>query len=324
MKFFQTSFLNYVFVILLTFAGTWYFISDDKNKLVSASEKSIGSVVTISSVNNKLLKNNRSGIGSGVIFSYDGYIVTNLHILSGQNINVKLDNGKNYLASIIGIDENTDIAVLKISSSEELKPINFANSDSLKVGDRVLAIGNPYGIGISVSNGIISATGRDYGNPYLQLIQTDAAINPGNSGGALINENGNLIGINSKIFSKTGAYQGIGFAIPSNLVVQIATQLIKYGNVKTLWIGNFRVARTRINTNGKVINGLKIIEMENAGPLHNKGVRANDIIIGINDENANWNNLISSLKFATLGENLKLDLITNANQLKTINFKPST
>tara|TARA_Y100000739_G_scaffold48179_1_gene37597 strand:- start:302 stop:1276 length:975 start_codon:yes stop_codon:yes gene_type:complete len=324
MKFFQTSFLNYVFVILLTFAGTWYFISNDKNKLVSASEKSISSVVTISSVNNKLLKNNRSGIGSGVIFSYDGYIVTNLHILSGQNINVKLDNGKNYLASIIGIDKNTDIAVLKISSSEELKPINFANSDSLKVGDRVLAIGNPYGIGISVSNGIISATGRDYGNPYLQLIQTDAAINPGNSGGALINENGNLIGINSKIFSKTGAYQGIGFAIPSNLVVQIATQLIKYGNVKTLWIGNFRVARTRINTNGKVINGLKIIEMENAGPLHNKGVRANDIIIGINDENANWNNLISSLKFATLGENLKLDLITNANQLKTINFKPST
>ena len=324
MKFFQTSFLNYVFVILLTFAGTWYFISDDKNKLVSASEKSISSVVTISSVNNKLLKNNRSGIGSGVIFSNDGYIVTNLHILSGQNINVKLDNGKNYLASIIGIDKNTDIAVLKISSSEELKPINFANSDSLKVGDRVLAIGNPYGIGISVSNGIISATGRDYGNPYLQLIQTDAAINPGNSGGALINENGNLIGINSKIFSKTGAYQGIGFAIPSNLVVQIATQLIKYGNVKTLWIGNFRVARTRINTNGKVINGLKIIEMENAGPLYNKGVRANDIIIGINDENANWNNLISSLKFATLGENLKLDLITNANQLKTINFKPST
>lgn len=324
MKFFQTSFLNYVFVILLTFAGTWYFISDDKNKLVSASEKSISSVVTISSVNNKLLKNNRSGIGSGVIFSSDGYIVTNLHILSGQNINVKLDNGKNYLASIIGIDKNTDIAVLKISSSEELKPINFANSDSLKVGDRVLAIGNPYGIGISVSNGIISATGRDYGNPYLQLIQTDAAINPGNSGGALINENGNLIGINSKIFSKTGAYQGIGFAIPSNLVVQIATQLIKYGNVKTLWIGNFRVARTRINTNGKVINGLKIIEMENAGPLHNKGVRANDIIIGINDENANWNNLISSLKFATLGENLKLDLITNASQLKTINFMPST
>ena len=325
MKFFQTSFLNYVLVILLTFAGTWYFISGDKNKLVSASEKSIGSVVTISSVNNASISNNRDEIGSGVIFSNDGYIVTNLHILSNQNISVKLDNGKKYMASIIGIDKNTDIAVLKISSNEELKPINFANSDSLKIGDRVLAIGNPYGIGISVSNGIISATGRDYGNPYLQLVQTDAAINPGNSGGALINENGNLIGINSKIFSKTGAYQGIGFAIPSNLVVQIATQLIKYGNVKTLWIGNFRVAQTRINTNNKIISGLKIIEMENAGPLYDKGVRANDIIIGINDENANWNNLISSLKFATLGENLKLDLISNnANQLKTIDFKPTT
>jgi len=325
MKFFQTSFLNYILVILLTFAGTWYFISGDKNKLVSASEKSIGSVVTISSVNNASLSNNRDEVGSGVIFSNDGYIVTNLHILSNQNISVKLDNGKKYMASIIGIDKNTDIAVLKISSNEELKPINFANSDSLKIGDRVLAIGNPYGIGISVSNGIISATGRDYGNPYLQLIQTDAAINPGNSGGALINENGNLIGINSKIFSKTGAYQGIGFAIPSNLVVQIATQLIKYGNVKTLWIGNFRVAPTRINTNNKIISGLKIIEMENAGPLYNKGVRANDIIISINDENANWNNLISSLKFATLGENLKLDLISNnANQLKTIDFKPTT
>ena len=325
MKFFQTSFLNYVLVILLTFAGTWYFISGDKNKLVSASEKSIGSVVTISSVNNASLSNNRGEVGSGVIFSNDGYIVTNLHILSNQNISVKLDNGKKYMASIIGIDKNTDIAVLKISSNEELKPINFANSDSLKIGDRVLAIGNPYGIGISVSNGIISATGRDYGNPYLQLVQTDAAINPGNSGGALINENGNLIGINSKIFSKTGAYQGIGFAIPSNLVVQIATQLIKYGNVKTLWIGNFRVAQTRINTNNKIISGLKIIEMENAGPLYEKGVRANDIIISINDQNANWNNLISSLKFATLGENLKLDLISNnANQLKTVDFKPTT
>ena len=325
MKFFQTSFLNYVLVVLLTFAGTWYFISGDKNKLVSASEKSIGSVVTISSVNNASLSNNRSEVGSGVIFSNDGYIVTNLHILSNQNISVKLDNGKKYMASIIGIDKNTDIAVLKISSNQEFKPINFADSDSLKIGDRVLAIGNPYGIGISVSNGIISATGRDYGNPYLQLVQTDAAINPGNSGGALINENGNLIGINSKIFSKTGAYQGIGFAIPSNLVVQIATQLIKYGNVKTLWIGNFRVAQTRINTNNKIISGLKIIEMENAGPLYDKGVRANDIIISINDENANWNNLISSLKFATLGENLKLDLISNnVNQLKTIDFKPST
>ena len=264
--------------------------------------------------------NNKSGIGSGVIFSNDGYIVTNLHILSGKNINIKINKGESYPANIIGIDKNTDIAVLKIISNEKLKPISFADSDNLKVGDRVLAIGNPYGIGISVSNGIVSATGRDYGNPYLQLIQTDAAINPGNSGGALINENGNLIGINSKIFSRTGAYQGIGFAIPSNLVVQIASQLIKFGKVQTLWIGNFRVVKVRINNDGKIINGLKIIEMQNKGPLFDKGIKINDIIIGINEETANWNNLINSLKFATLGENLKLDLINQNRELISINF----
>ena len=306
-------------VILLTFAGTWYFISNDKNKLVSASEKSIESVVTISS-ENMSFANNKSGIGSGVIFSNDGYIVTNLHILSGKNINVKINDGENYPASVIGIDKNTDIAILKISSKEKLKSISFADSDNLKIGDRVLAIGNPYGIGISVSNGIISATGRDYGNPYLQLIQTDAAINPGNSGGALVNENGNLVGINSKIFSRTGAYQGIGFAIPSNLVVQIATQLIKFGKVQTLWIGDFRVIKVRINNNNQIINGLRIIEMQNKGPLFDKGIKINDIIVGINEETANWNNLISSLKFATLGESLKLDLINQNGELISINF----
>ena len=311
--------MTYLLVILITLAGTWYFISNDKNKLVSASEKSIESVVTISSENMSFV-NNKSGMGSGVIFSNDGYIVTNLHILSGKNINVKINDGESYPASVIGIDKNTDIAVLKISSKEKLKSISFADSDNLKIGDRVLAIGNPYGIGISVSNGIISATGRDYGNPYLQLIQTDAAINPGNSGGALVNENGNLVGINSKIFSRTGAYQGIGFAIPSNLVVQIATQLIKFGKVQTLWIGNFRVMRVRIKNNNQIINGLRIIEMQNKGPLFDKGIKINDIIVGINEETANWNNLISSLKFATLGESLKLDLINQNGELISINF----
>ena len=320
MKFFQTYGLSYILVILLTFAGTWYFISNDKNKLVSASEKSITSVVTISSSNNMSSSVNQGGIGSGVIFSDDGYIVTNFHILSGKNINVKLNNGNNYPAAIIGIDKNADIAVLKININEKLRPINVADSNNLRIGDKVLAIGNPYGIGISVSNGIISATGRDYGNPYLQLIQTDAAINPGNSGGALINENGNLIGINSKIFSRTGAYQGIGFAIPSNLVVQIATQLIRFGKVKNLWIGNFRVARVKLNSDNKIVDGLKIIEMESLGPLYEKGIRVNDIIIGVNDGYGNWQNLIQSLRFATLGEDLKLEFFTTSNELLTFEF----
>ena len=322
MKFLQKYGLSYLLVILLTFLGTWYFISNDKNKLVSASEKSITSVVTISSSNNLSYSANQNGIGSGVIFSEDGYIVTNFHIISGKNINVKLNNGNNYPAAVIGIDKNADIAVLKINTDEKLSPINIADSGNLRIGDKVLAIGNPYGIGISVSNGIISATGRDYGNPYLQLIQTDAAINPGNSGGALINENGNLIGINSKIFSRTGGYQGIGFAIPSNLVVQIATQLIRFGEVKTLWIGNFRVAKVKLNNNNKLISGLKIIEMDDFGPLYEKGIRVNDIIININDGNGDWKNLIQSLRFATLGENLKLEFLTTSNQFLTFEFSP--
>ena len=323
MKLFQTYGLNYILVILLTFAATWYFISDDKNKLVTASEKSIESVVTISSSSNLINSRKNGGIGSGVIFSEDGYIVTNLHILSGNNINVRLNNGKNYSANIIGIDKNTDIAVLKIVSDDKLNPIEIADSQSIKIGDRVLAIGNPYGIGISVSNGIISALGRDYGNPYLQLIQTDAAINPGNSGGALINENGNLIGINSKIFSKTGAYQGIGFAIPSNLVVQIVSELIQYGKIRTTWIGNFRVVRVRVNLkNNKIVNALKIVEIDDFGPLYEKGVRENDIIIEINEEEGTWSNLTKSLRFAGLGSDIKLKLSSKNNEFKIINISP--
>ena len=321
MKFFRTYGLSYLIVIFLTFAITWYFISDDKNKLVSASNKSIESVVTITSTNNSIYTKNKNDIGSGVIFSKDGYIVTNLHILNSQQIDVSLNNGKNYPAKIIGIDKNADLAVIKISADEELHPINIADSDNLKVGDRVLAIGNPYGIGISVSNGIISATGRDYGNPYLQLIQTDAAINPGNSGGALINENGNLIGINSKIYSNTGAYQGIGFAIPSNVVVQIATQLIRFGQIKSLWIGNFRVSSITLKINEKITPALRIIEMEKIGPLHQKGLKVNDIIIGINGKESNWNNLTQSLRFATLGENLILDFYTFSDKFKTHEFE---
>jgi S1-C subfamily serine protease len=321
MKFLRTYGLSYFIVIFLTFAITWYFISDNKNKFVSASDKSIASVVMITSTNNSMYSKNKNDIGSGVIFSEDGYIVTNLHILNSKQINVSLNNGKNYPAKIIGIDKNADIAVIKISADEDLNPINIADSNSLKVGDRVLAIGNPYGIGISVSNGIISATGRDYGNPYLQLIQTDAAINPGNSGGALINENGNLIGINSKIYSNTGAYQGIGFAIPSNVVVQIATQLIRFGEIKSLWIGNFRVSSITLKINEKITPALRIIEMEKVGPLHEKGIKVNDIIIGINKKESNWNNLTQSLRFATLGENLILEFYTFSDKFKTYEFE---
>ncbi|MDA0754439.1 MAG: trypsin-like peptidase domain-containing protein [Proteobacteria bacterium] len=321
MNFIQRTKINYLLVISITIFLSWVFFSYDKNKFVSATENSIESVVTIYSY-----KNNRSyvnnNIGSGVIFSKDGYIVTNYHIISDNKfIKIKLNNGQEFDAKIIGGDINADIAVLKIQSSEELKPINISDSDDLKIGDKVLAIGNPYGIGISVSSGIISATGRDYGNPYLELIQTDAAINPGNSGGALINENGNLIGINTKIFSRTGGFQGLGFAIPSNNIVQIASELIQYGKIRSVWIGNFRVSPIRLNINNSFISGLRMVEIDNYGPLFEKGINVNDVIISINGNKSDWENLTSSLKFAGLGNNIIFEILTSDNKYKTIEIE---
>ncbi|MDB2492360.1 trypsin-like peptidase domain-containing protein [Gammaproteobacteria bacterium] len=322
MNFVQTTKINYLLVISITIFLSWIFFSYDKNRFVFAAENSTESVVTIYSYNNN--RNYANNIGSGVVFSKDGYIVTNFHIISGSKfIKIKLNDGQELDANIIGGDANADIAVLKIQSNEELKPINISDSNDIKIGDKVLAIGNPYGIGISVSSGIISATGRDYGNPYLELIQTDAAINPGNSGGALINENGNLIGINTKIFSRTGGFQGLGFAIPSNNIVQIASELIQYGKIRSGWIGNFRVSPTRLNIKNNLVNGLRIVEIDNYGPLFEKGIGINDIIISINGSKGEWKNLTSSLKFASLGNNIVFEILTSDNNYKTIEIKSS-
>jgi len=323
MKFIQRTKINYLLVISITIFLSWAFFSKNENKFISATNNSIESVVTVYTYGgNRSYANN--SIGSGVIFSEDGYIVTNTHIISGNKlIKVKLYNGEEFDANLIGADVNADIAVLKINANTLLKPINVSNSDELKIGDKVLAIGNPYGIGISVSSGIISATGRDYGNPYLELIQTDAAINPGNSGGALINENGNLIGINTKIFSRTGAYQGLGFAIPSNNIVQIASEIIQYGEIRSGWIGNFRVAPIRLRLNNNLINGLRIVEIDSVGPLYEKGASINDVIIQINDNESNWKNLTSSLKFAGLGNNISFEIISSNSTFKTIEIESS-
>ena len=323
MNFIQTTKINYLLVISITIFLSWIFFSYDKNRFVSAAGNSIESVVTIYSYNNNRNYAN-ANIGSGVVFSKDGYIVTNFHIISGNKfIKIKLNDGQEFDAKIIGGDANADIAVLKIKSNEQLKPINISDSSELKIGDKVLAIGNPYGIGISVSSGIISATGRDYGNPYLELIQTDAAINPGNSGGALINENGNLIGINTKIFSRTGGFQGLGFAIPSNNIVQIASELIQYGKIRSGWIGNFRVSPIRLNIKNNLVNGLRIVEIDNYGPLFEKGIGVNDVIISINGSKSDWKNLTSSLKFSSLGNDIIFDILTNDNNYKTIEIKSS-
>ena len=323
MKFVQRTKINYLLVISITIFLSWAFFSKNENKFVSATNNSIESVVTVYAYGgNRSYANN--SIGSGVIFSEDGYIVTNTHIISGNKlIKVKLHNGEEIDANLIGADANADIAVLKINSNSALKPINVSNSDDIKIGDKVLAIGNPYGIGISVSSGIISATGRDYGNPYLELIQTDAAINPGNSGGALINQNGNLIGINTKIFSRTGAYQGLGFAIPSNNIVQIASEIIQYGEIRSGWIGNFRVVPIRLRLNNNLINGLRIVEIDSVGPLYEKGASVNDVIIKINNNEGSWKNLTYSLKFAGLGNNISFEIFSSNNTFKTIKIEAS-
>ena len=302
---------HYLLLIALALLVTWVYTNHDNNKFVKATEKSISSVVIVASYNNSSYSLRPVSIGSGVIFSKDGYIVTNFHVVSkGKVVKVKLGDGKEQVAKIIGFDINSDIAILKVLPEDLLVPI--------KIADKVLAIGNPYGIGISVSSGIVSATGRDYGNPYLELIQPDAAINPGNSGGALINEKGNLIGINTKIFSKTGAYQGLGFAIPSNAIAEITSEIIQYGKVRSAWIGNFRVSDVRVNLSNKSLNGLRVIEIDEFGPLYESGVRATDIIIEINEAASSWANLTESLKSLTFGEIINLKIISSNGEIKAI------
>jgi len=181
----------------------------------------------------------QSGLGSGVIVDKDGYILTNNHVIRGADeIRVKLPDKRDFKGKVIGSDPKTDLAVVKIDAND-LPVISFGDSDSLKVGEMVLAIGNPFGLNQTVTTGIVSATGRANVGvaDYEDFIQTDAAINPGNSGGALVNIRGELIGINTAIFSTTGGYQGIGFAIPSNMAKSVMKSLIKEGKVVRGWFG---------------------------------------------------------------------------------------
>ena len=259
-------------------------------------------------------------IGSGIIISEDGYILTNLHIIKGEKkiINVELDDRQIFLAKVIGYDERSDLAVIKIDVQEKLSPINIADSTIAKIGDEVIAIGNSFGLGKTFTSGIISATGRDYGNPYLELIQTDAAINPGNSGGALLNQRGNLIGMNTKIFSKTGSYSGIGFALPANKMIEVASEIIKYGTVKRSWIGDFRVRFKRFILNDQLTYGLEILELKEKGPLYEIGhVKQGDIIVKINDNIATWENLTGALNNSFPGDEIKLKVLQN-NKIKDL------
>ncbi len=174
------------------------------------------------------------GMGSGVIISEDGYIVTNNHVIKdASDLEITLNNKKVYKARLVGTDSKMDIALLKIDADEKLPYSTFANSDEVKVGEWVLAVGNPYNLNSTVTAGIVSAKARNLGNGGIQsFIQTDAAVNPGNSGGALVNARGELIGINTMISSMTGSYVGYSFAVPSNITRKIVEDILEYGNVQ--------------------------------------------------------------------------------------------
>ncbi|MES9972407.1 MAG: trypsin-like peptidase domain-containing protein [Candidatus Thiodiazotropha sp.] len=230
-----------------------------------------------------------TSLGSGVIVSEDGYLLTNHHVIEGADeIKVVLANGKSVSVSIVGSDAESDVAVLKIDSDAPLQAIRIDRSTAQQVGDVVLAIGNPFGVGQTVTMGIISATGRSHLgiNTFENFIQTDAAINPGNSGGALVNARGELIGINTAIFSKTGGSHGIGFAIPFDLAEGIMQQLITSGHVVRGWIGiqgqdvseKLAEAFGLHNAEGILVTGV----MED-GPASSAGLRPGDVITHVND-----------------------------------------
>ncbi len=198
------------------------------------------------------------GSGSGVIISSDGHIVTNNHVIKGASqLQVTLNNNKTYDAELIGTDPNSDIALLKIDAKKQLPYLAFGDSDNVRVGEWVLAVGNPFNLTSTVTAGIVSAKARALMKSDQSFIQTDAAVNPGNSGGALVNTNGDLIGINTAISSQTGSYVGYSFAVPSNIAKKVIDDIMEYGNVLKGYIG---INPPKLNSPYALENGLNEIE----------------------------------------------------------------
>jgi serine protease DegQ len=230
-----------------------------------------------------------NSLGSGVIVSSGGYILTNNHVVeAADEIEVALPSGKKMLARVVGSDPDTDLAVLRVDASD-LPAITFGSSETLRIGDVVLAIGNPLGVGQTVTSGIVSALGRvGLGiNTFENFIQTDAAINPGNSGGALVDAQGNLVGINSAILSRSGGSMGIGFAIPVSTARMVLEQIVKTGAVTRGWIG----AALQLITPGLVEaaglgtdTGVFILEVQPGGPAAEGGVRRGDVLVAVDGQ----------------------------------------
>jgi serine protease DegS len=231
----------------------------------------------------------QTSLGSGVIISTRGYVITNNHVIQeADEIQVLLADGRNAQATVVGVDAETDLAVLRIEL-DKLPTLVIGDSNRLRVGDVALAIGNPFGVGQTVTFGIISATGRDHLgiNTYEDFIQTDAAINPGNSGGALVNAHGELIGINSAIYSRSGGSQGIGFAIPASLAKGVMKQIIEHGRVVRGWLGLEAQDLTPALAESLGLDarqrGVLIAGVLRDGPADQAGIQPGDILTAIGD-----------------------------------------
>ncbi len=268
----------------------------------------------------------RTALGSGFIISEEGFIITNYHVIeNAEVINVLLFDNTEAEADIIGGDETTDIALIKIEPPFELDKVTFGDSDAIRVGDWVLAIGNPFGLGGSVSAGIVSAKSRDIASgPYDNFIQTDAAINQGSSGGPMFNLKGEVIGINSALFSDSGNSSGVGFAIPANTVAWIAKQLEENGEVKRGWIGirvrpnSKEIAR---NLNLKDAQGIIVSGITENGPAARAGLLPGDVIISLEEHEINTCTDFSRLIAETPAGNEVRLIIWRNQEIETVAVK---
>ncbi|TDJ73534.1 MAG: PDZ domain-containing protein [Proteobacteria bacterium] len=262
-----------------------------------------------------------TSLGSGVIMSDSGYILTNHHLIEGADeIQVSLRDGRTASASVIGKDPETDLAVLKLDL-ENLPAITVGQSEGLRIGDVVLAIGNPFGFGQTVTMGIVSATGRTkLGiNTFENFIQTDAAINPGNSGGALIDANGNLVGINTAIYSRSGGSQGIGFAIPVSLAQNVLQDIIQHGRALRGWLGiEARAITPELARSLGLLDtrGVLVVGILRDGPAHQAGLQPGDVILTIDDKTiAEAGDALLAISSRKPGSRIKLHITRNDIEL---------
>ena len=260
-------------------------------------------------------------LGSGVVVSSDGYVMTNTHVIGNTRaeVTVTLPDKRELRARIVGADEMTDIAVLKVDGGN-LPTMPWGDSSKLKVAEWVLAIGNPYQLNQSVTLGIVSATGRSVGlATYEDFIQTDAAINPGNSGGALINARGELVGINTAIFSESGGYQGIGFAVPSNLARHVMDDLINYGSVRRGTISGILLqgltSQIAEQLGAPNTRGVLVVRIDQRSDAYQAGLRGGDIVVRFNgtavEDEAHFIRLLSDAK---IGSNAALGVLRDGRE----------